>query len=81
MIRISGPVVVMTIDEYEALVDDSKARHEMALSDEEKDVMAEALTILRTHNLLMMMGDKRINGRTLADREKIIRRMMAKITK
>lgn len=80
MRTLSGEFVILTKDEYDVLYELAKERRETVMTAEERDVMAEAMQLLQIHDMMdeYQRNGGRINGRTLADRSKVIRRLMAK---
>lgn len=80
MRTLSGEFVLLTKDEYDVLYELAKERRESVMTAEERDVMAEAMQLLQIHDMMdeYQRNGGRINGRTLADRSKVIRRLMAK---
>lgn len=80
MQEMSGRFVILTEEEYDVLYAQAKARRESLMTDEERQIVAEAMTLLQIHDM-MEQYDRRggkINGRTLADRSKVIRHLMMK---
>lgn len=80
MKSLSGEFVLLTRDEYDVLWEQARLHREAVMTEEEREVMAEAMQLLQIHD---MMGEYarnggRINGRTIADRSRVIRRLMAK---
>lgn len=76
----NGRYILMTEDEYIALYEQAKARRDSLLTNEEREIMAEAIQLLQIHDMMEQYErcGGRINGRTIADRAKVIRRLMMK---